>query len=239
MEPAVTSTCRRPGSHQSQLKPGSVRREPSAAPISTQCSGSGTVPVSARTVVAITRYGENSRSILSSAGRPAVSRTRATFERTQSARPGSSGGRGELEYARRTGSPTPCRGLVRRQGTGQRVLVGEDDVGPVLRHGAVYRAPDEAVERNHVLVPQFPHRGHAHLVELAVGALAGRIDRHVRPDERAQVALGPAPGHVVPRGGQRVADGHGRPEVGHDGDDDEQEPGHAVIVAHIDFPDSS
>jgi hypothetical protein len=27
--------------------------------------------------------------------------------------------------------------------------------------------------------------------------------------------------------------------VGHDGDDDEEEPGHAVIVAHIDFPDSS
>jgi hypothetical protein len=37
----------------------------------------------------------------------------------------------------------------------------------------------------------------------------------------------------VPGGGQRVADGHGGPQAGHDGDDDEEEPGHAIIVAYI------
>jgi hypothetical protein len=42
----------------------------------------------------------------------------------------------------------------------------------------------------------------------------------------------------VPRGGKCVADGHGGPEVRHDGNDHDEEPRHAVIVAHIDFPGS-
>ena len=95
----------------------------------------------------------------------------------------------------------PSAVLVRRQGACQCDLVREDDVGLVLRHGVVYRLLDESVERQQVLVPQFPHRGHAYLLELAVRALAGRIDRRVRSDEGTQVGLGPAPGHVVPPGG--------------------------------------
>src|ERR1022692_5294747 len=71
--------------------------------------------------------------------------------------------------------------------------------------------------------------------DLAVGALAGRVDRRVWSDKRAQVTLRPAPGHVMPPGGKCIADGHSRPDAGYQRDDDEKEPGHTIIVTQIDM----
>jgi 3-oxoacyl-[acyl-carrier-protein] synthase III len=43
----------------------------------------------------------------------------------------------------------------------------------------------------------------------------------------------------MPGAGQGIADCHGRPEVRHNGNDHDKEPGHAIIVAHIDIRDLS
>ena len=217
MVPAVTSTCRRPGSHQSQPKPGSVRRGPSAAPISTHCSGSGAVPVSARDGRGDhqVRREEQVEPVVGgqAGGLPHLRHLRADPVRQAGV---SGGGVSSSTPAHRVAHAVPC--CVRRQGAGQRVLVGDDDVGPVVRHGPVDRALDEAVERNQVLVPQFPHRGHADLVERAVGALAGRIDRHARARpagadrSRARTRPRRAPRRPAPRRWPPPARGGPRPE---------------------------
>jgi len=43
----------------------------------------------------------------------------------------------------------------------------------------------------------------------------------------------------MPLRGERLADRHRGPEAGYDRDDDEEEPGHAVIVAHVDIDGAS